>query len=259
MWRLLFFLLLYQSFTAQNIIKGRIQSEDNVPLNGVLVMNMASSERVVSDNEGNFSIPAKIGEELRFIRKGHERASVVVQVEHFQYFPLVKLKSIVQEIPQVEILALSGNLAKDSKLFNKENKVEKLRKQIGVPAPPEKPREKVYEVKDIFPSFGVGTMIAQIDIQAMYDVLSGENKKKKRLYEFEDMQDNIKWLRRELGEDYFKEMDIPENKISEFILFAITNDTKIANYVKAKNSGEIMLRLENVIPVFKERLQNKTK
>lgn len=255
MWRLLFFLFLYQSFTAQNIIKGRIQSEDNVPLNGVLVMNMTSSERVVSDNEGNFSIPANIGEELRFIRKGHERASVVVQVEHFQDFPLVKLKSIVQEIPQVEILALSGNLAKDSKLFNKENKVEKLRKQIGVPAPPEKPREKVYETKDILATL---KSAASLDIQGVYDVLSGENKKKKRLYEFEDMQDNIKWLRRELGEDYFKEIDIPENKISEFILFAITNDTKIANYVKAKNLGEIMLRLENVIPVFKERLQNKT-
>lgn len=131
MWRLLFFLLLYQSFTAQNTIKGRIQSEDNVPLNGVLVMNMTSSERVVSDNEGNFSIPANIGEELRFIRKGHERASVVVQVEHFQYFPLVKLKSIVQEIPQVEILALSGNLAKDSKKVGEAKRTTNMKIDLG--------------------------------------------------------------------------------------------------------------------------------
>jgi hypothetical protein len=57
---LLFLFLLAHSFYAQEYVFGKITSEQNLELSGVLILNTRTDEKTYSDSDGNFMISAKI-------------------------------------------------------------------------------------------------------------------------------------------------------------------------------------------------------
>ena len=56
---LLFLFILANSFYAQEYIFGKITSEQNIELSGVLILNTRTDEKAYSDSDGNFMISAK--------------------------------------------------------------------------------------------------------------------------------------------------------------------------------------------------------
>lgn len=242
-----FFLTIY--FFGQHKITGKTLSENDMIVASVLVVNISNDQKVYSNSLGEFSIEGSEKDEIRFVKKGYERASrKVVDVESSMNVVLVR---IPEEIEEVEIISTTGDLAKDSKRLTKIDKKEQLQKDIGLPKPPEKPREVPAEVKKVLLAAAFGN----VNVQAVYDLISGKSRRQKRWYKYEDVQDDILWIRKRIDDDDFVKDGIPVERISEFLEFSFIIRPEIRSYVKAKNISRVMFNLDEVIPVYVDRLK----
>lgn len=205
MWRLLFFLLLSQSFTAQNIIKGKVQSEDNVSLNGVLVINMNTNDKTTTDTEGWFSLFVKAGDEVRFIRNGYERGRILVTEQHLKQTNILSLKPVVQEIEEVKIVPLTGNLAKDSKRLGESKVITDRKIELGRYIKFHKSTREITKPKrgDFVQPKGLGFSIGKVKNQ------------------WENIH-LVEYLISVVEEDFFiTDLQLKKEEISAFLMFSI--------------------------------------
>lgn len=241
---LLFFYFGFYAFSQQ--VAGRVTNDSGVGLSSVLVVNISNQAKTYTDTNGNFQIPANTGDELRFVRENYYRLSQFIFTNNTSTFLNIELTKIPTEIAEVHIINLSGDLGKDSKMLTKKDKTAELEKEIGVPKPPEKPREKPAELEQIL----IPILVGQLNVQKVYDLISGKSRRQKNLYKYEDLQDKISWVKQNIEASYFTKLGIPENRISEFLQFSFSQNPIILDYVKAKNASAIALVLEELAPVY---------
>ena len=72
------------------------------------------------------------------------------------------------------------------------------------------------------------------------------------LYRYEDLQDNIAWIRERVEDDYFTKMNIPKDKISEFLQFSIGLKPDINRWIRARNLERVLFTLEDTFPKYLE-------
>ncbi|MFC7346824.1 carboxypeptidase regulatory-like domain-containing protein [Chryseobacterium zhengzhouense] len=248
-----FFFYITANFFCQQKVSGTIMSENDMVISSVLVVNMANDKKVYSNSSGEFSIEASEKDEIRFVKNGYERASR--RVYNLDVSMNVVLIRIPEEIEEVEIVSVTGNLSKDSKRLSKIDKKEQLQKDIGLPKPPEKLREVPAELNRVL----LGAAFGSINVQHVYDLISGKSRRQKRRYKYEDIQLDITWIRNRIDDEYFVKNEIPAEKILEFLEFSFIVKPEIRSYIKAKNINRVMFNLEEVIPVYVERLKENTK
>lgn len=213
-------------------------SEDEVLIPKVLIMNMTTNQKTYSDSYGKFSIEANIGDEIRFAKETYRFGKIVITSYNFL---VVKLEKIPQEIEEVKII--NKRLA--------ESQEEKLRKDIGLPKGPEKPREKPADLADDFLRIP-----PKVNIQNIYDAISGKSRRLKRLYKYEDLQEGLVWIKTNIDLEYFAEAGISPEKFNDFLMFSL-KDEKVLMYMKAKNVGGITVALDNHIGAYLERISKK--
>ncbi len=237
----LYFLLISISIFSQTI-SGVIVSEESARLPKTLIINMSSDQKVFSNEVGEFSINAKIGDEIRFVRENYDREKVIIKND---YFLTVRLSKIPIEIEEVEI--------ENKKLADA--KKEELRKSIGLPKGPDKPREKPADAVDdiVKPLIRIPPMV---NVQAIYDVVSGKSRRLKRLYKYEDLQEGLAWTQNNIDPEYFAEAGITPENLNDFLMFAL-QDEKVLRYMKAKNVGGMTVSLDNNIKAYLERITKK--
>ncbi len=195
---LLFFLIFVTHFKAQEYIFGKITSDQNIELSGVLVLNIRTDEKAYSDSNGNFMIIAKYNDNLRFVRQKFDRVTHLVKPEDFKNnIKIILVKSAV-EIEEVKLKpTLTGNLKEDitrvAILKTKLNK--EISKYIAEKSDPEilKPRRGEF-VQPVGEGFSIGKVSNQADKI--------------------DLADNFLEI---LGEDYFLDLGIKKNEITAFI------------------------------------------
>lgn len=250
---LLLILISVRIFSQQKI-SGKTVSENDMVITSVLVVNISNDKKAYSDADGNFEIEASANDEIRFSKEGYERSSRRV-VDPSSLLNVVLIR-IPEEIEAVEILNLTGDLNKDSKKLAKDDKVVKLQKNIGLPKPPEVAREKAPELSD---AFVIGFPMAAINVDALYKVISGDARRMKNLYKYEDLQRHLKWVISRLDAEYFMNLGIPEERVKEFLEFAFLDNPRSLDFVKSKNINGTIFEIEKVIPKFNERLKSQTK
>ncbi|SNV42777.1 TonB-linked outer membrane protein, SusC/RagA family [Chryseobacterium taklimakanense] len=236
---------------AQNI-PGKVVTDGEVPLSSVLIINMRTGQKTYTDGEGNFSIEALPKDELRFVKAGYERSAVTISSAESRVY--AHLRQAYHNIEEVKLNAvkLSGDLNRDSKLLAREDKTAQLKKNIGLPASPEKPREKPAElVDDVLKPLAFGVL----NIQGVYDIISGDARRKKHLYELEDQQSDVYWIRKRVSDDYFTNAGVPQRRIPEFIEFSFTENPKIRQLVKVRNLSGVLVEMEESFPVYILRLK----
>ena len=114
---LLFLFLISHSFYAQEYVFGKITSEQNLELSGVLILNTRTDEKAYSDSDGNFMISAKNNDALRFVKQKYDRITYSVKPEDFKNSIKITLMKSVVEIEEVEIKTkLTGNLTQITQL-----------------------------------------------------------------------------------------------------------------------------------------------
>ncbi|WP_148041686.1 hypothetical protein [Epilithonimonas hominis] len=236
--RLLFFYFLIISIAiCSQTISGTVISEESNPISKVLIVNMTSNQKVYSDNVGNFSIEGKIGDELRFAKERYKGEKIIISNNLFK----VVLQQLPQEIEEVKII--NKRLA--------ESQEEKLRTDIGLPKGPEKLREKPADLADDFLRIP-----PKVNIQNIYDAISGKSRRLKRLYKYEDLQEGLAWIQNNIDLEYFAEAGISPEKFNDFLMFAL-QDEKVLMYMKAKNIGGLTVSLDNHIGAYMEKIAKK--
>lgn len=246
---LLLFSLIFSNFYSQKI-SGLVRDEDGNALPATLVFNMATEEKIYTNLNGEFSIDATAGQEIRFVRSGFERNSKIITATDFTSNLNITLTRDAAEIEEVKIVRLTGDIHQDSKNLAKEDKVHQLQREIGVPLPPEKPREKAADFKkDV-----VGNLLnLAVSPQAVYDLISGDARRMKTEYRYEDMQDNIAWILARVDESYFTELGISPEKSKAFVQFSLGIEPEISRAVKAKNLSKVLFYFEETLPKFLTR------
>jgi hypothetical protein len=215
-------------------IGGKIIS-DSVDLKNVLVVNINSQAKTYSDSYGQFVITANIGDEIRFLKDGYDRKNIIVK-DSKELF--VTLSKQVIEIEEVEVKKkLSGNLGKDSKLFDENNKKVVLNNDLKVyfkaPSSAEllkaKPGEFVQPV-------GGGISFGKIDNKWV-------------------LTDLVEWIRENLKDDYFISMGLSFPEINPFLYYSLRtfNTKNILKYgfCDEQDVGNLKLHFETTFKIFK--------
>ncbi|CAI8936864.1 carboxypeptidase-like regulatory domain-containing protein [Chryseobacterium sp. IT-36CA2] len=258
-WRkiVLFLMMLCSTFIfSQQTVTGRIVDETGGNLSKVIVINMSTDKKVYSDAEGIFSINANPNDELRFVKEDFNRISRKVLTNGVNSPLFITLYMIPKDVGEVKIVKkLTGDLEADSRIVAKVDKGEQVRDAVGLPQPVGKMREKPAEVKSVL----LPILLGNLNVQGVYDLISGKARRQKRQYKYDDLQEHILWVRDRIDDDYFVKAGIPADRISEFIQFSFLAKPQVRTYVKAKNLSGVMLRLEETVPLFIERLKQNQK
>ncbi len=231
-------------------VRGKITDEDGNGLTSVTVMNISSDQKTYTNTDGTFSIDASAEDELRFIRAGYERASIQASYGIDKDLN-IKLTRIAHDIEEVKVPNITEDLTKDARSVEKADKGRVIQDAVGLPQPSGKMREKPAEVKDVL----IPIILGQLNVQGMYDLISGKARRQKRQYRYDDLQEDISWIRNRVEDEYFTKEGIPKERISEFIEFSFLIKPQTRTFVRAKNLAGALLRMEKMIPVFKTRLQ----
>ena len=235
---LLFLFILANSFYAQEYIFGKITSEQNIELSGVLILNTRTDEKAYSDSDGNFMISAKNNDALRFVKQKYDRITYSVKPEDFKNSIKITLIKSVVEIEEVEIKSkLTGNLREDARRVESVRKVKlnkEIAKYIAEKSDPEilKPRGGEF-VQPVGQGFSVGKVSNQADqIDLAEDFLEI------------------------LGEDYFTDLGLKKSEISGFI-FHVMNGLDLKNaykygYLKGSDIAQFRKQAEIKINDFRK-------
>ena len=235
---LLFLFILANSFYAQEYIFGKITSEQNIELSGVLILNTRTDEKAYSDSDGNFMISAKNNDALRFVKQKFDRVTYSLKPEDFKNSIKITLIKSVVVIEEVEIKTkLTGNLREDARRVESVRKVKlnkEIAKYIAEKSDPEilKPRGGEF-VQPVGQGFSVGKVSSKAD----------------RIDLAEDFLEI-------LGEDYFTDLGLKKSEISGFI-FHVMNGLDLKNaykygYLKGSDIAQFRKQAETKINDFRK-------
>jgi hypothetical protein len=247
---LIILLFLFVNVFSQQKITGKIIDEDGISLPAVTVMNISTDKKTYTSADGTFSIEASPSDEIRFIRSGFERASMKASYGLNKELNITLIR-IAQEIEEVEVSKITGDITKDSKAVAKVDKGKIVEDAVGLPQPVGKMRERPAEVKEVL----IPIILGQLNIQGMYDLISGDARRMKRQYRYDDLQEDILWIRDRVEDEYFTKEGIPKERISEFIEFSFVNKPQTRTFVRAKNLTGALSRMDEAIPVFVKRIK----
>ena len=201
------FLLLNLYFLkAQSLVSGRILNEERQALSNVQVLNMRNQTSAYSNAEGQFSIAALVGDELRVVAKQYNRYNLIVSKTNLEQEIIIQLSPAVREIAGVNIISKS--------------QIENMKNNIGVPAPPEKPREKVPTLKNTV-AIPVIPIAVAVNLNNLYKIISGDARRMKALYKYEDQQEYLGNMVNLLGDDFWEQSKIAKEKHAEFIQYLL--------------------------------------
>lgn len=247
---LIFIVFPFLNVFSQKTVEGSITDEDGVALPAVMVMNISSEKKTYTALDGTFSIEAAPEDELRFVRSGYERSSI--QAKYLtDKRSAIKLIRIAEPIEEVEIANLTGDIKKDSRKVAKIDKGKIVEEAVGLPQPVGKMRETPADIKQVL----LPILLGNLNIQGLYDLISGDARRMKRQYKYDDLQEDIFWIRERVEDEYFINEGIPKERISEFIEFSFLDKPQTRTFVRAKNLTGALSRMEDSFPAFVERLK----
>ena len=223
-------------------ISGKVETEEGLSIANVLVINIKTNEKVNTDENGKFTISAKLQNEIRFVKKGYDRVSHIVKSADFDKHILLQMRKSETIINEVVIIPKS--------------KIDRLKKDIEVPTVKKgtvfKPKPAKW--KDVVKIAPIPIAIA-FDINAFEELMTGNARRKKTRYKYEEMQADILQVKEFLGEEYFIENKIPSERIHEFLEFSIIEKPEIKKHMKTGNQTQIMMILEELFPIYYKRLK----
>ena len=236
---LLFFFTVFANLYSQEYIFGKVTSEQNTEIAGVLVINIKTDEETYTNKDGNFMIAAKSKDLLRFVKQKFDRVSYTIKPEDFQKSITINMQKATIEIDEVEIKnKLTGNLKDDiNKVENK--KKTKLNQEIS------KMNLEKTDLTILLPragefkqpkgeGFSVGT------IKDRWDTV--------------DVNQGYLYI---LGEDYFvEELGLKKEEVAHFIGYVMQSlnlkNIKKKGYFLSEDITKFQVLAEKKIKIFKE-------
>lgn len=247
-------LLIFGAVLNAQIFGGEVFLKDNsnLYLNQIYVTNLKTQKTVLADFNGDFRLDAKVGDVIRFTSIITERKDLkIVPSMMASYRNLVELKIAYTDIEEVFIpnFKVSGNLRKDVLALRTDKKQEELEKSIGLPKP------KGNGLPPELPVAGFSGGGLTFSLESIFDIVSGDRKKKQRLADYTIMSRDIKNIQEYFGDDYFTKLKIPKELIPNFLQFVYSSDNLKA-FIQSNNYEASQIYIEKYLPIYLARLKN---
>lgn len=229
-----------------------MRDNSSLYLNQIFVTNLNTQKTVLANYEGRFNIPAVVGDKIRFTSIISERKDITLTAEMLKSNrTMIELLIAYIEIEEVVLnrFRATGNLKKDLLALDQVNKVEEIQKMIGLPRPKgdgTSPTQPIADLRDGGLTFS---------LESIYDVITGEKKKKERTAAYENMNNTVKNIRQYFGDEYFVRLKIPTNLIDNFLMFVYTSDN-LDRLIQNNRYEVIAFSIERFLPVYLKRLKN---
>ncbi|MFT3918656.1 hypothetical protein [Cloacibacterium sp.] len=248
---LLFFFSIFINSYSQEYVFGKVISEQNIELSGVLVINIKTDEKTYTDQDGNFIISAKNGDVIRFVKQKFDRVSYNIQPEDFNKSIKINMIKSQIEIEEIELKTkLTGNLAKDVKNLSPSKKTLALNQELNAYM-----REKPFPTLRTPTAFEKPSVNAvQIDIKsaiALVAKLIKGNRKPEFIPNENLTKGFLMKVRYNLTDNYFHEMGLKTEEIDSFLKFANNRLQLTKNYYNNFNLVKIQLQLEGILEAYK--------
>ena len=212
----------FSLFAQQKWVQGNIIIDNsNEIAEGVYVTNKRTKHTTKSNFAGIFFLQAQVNDTIIFQSEWYENRNIILKPLLFSKDQIV-VHLGMQTINLGEALIsrkLTGILEKDVYLGKKEDDVTRLYRILNVD-PDVKPMKDTSALKAGLLDGDI--RLTGLDVGRMFDVFSGNLRKRKALIDYESQSYKISEIRSYFGDNYFKiELNIPSYKINEFILTAI--------------------------------------
>ncbi|MFV8371115.1 hypothetical protein [Flavobacterium sp. LB2P74] len=241
---------LYLAFVATNVaaqetsrikLKGKVTSDVSV-LEGIYVINLKSEQALVTDNEGNFSILARVGDTLLFTEGQFKEIRVSLTLKDFEQEMLaVKMMPVVNQLR--EVIVRNGINAVSMGIVPKGQK-------IYTPA-----ERKLYTASNLNATANAGTMMGgSISADPLLNWFSGRTKMLKKEVEVEKKESYLRQLENMFTVDYFvNTLKIPAKYVKGFEYYIVENE-RFVTVLKSKNvtmttflMGELATKYKEII------------
>lgn len=248
------FLMLTQFISAQEkLVKGIIiiDIEDSSP-EDIYVTNSRTNLTSITDLTGSFAIHAVAGDSL-LIRSAFYESRKFYITENLFKKDILTIHLNLQPIALDEAVItqkLTGFLDKDAKYNPKKDQIADLYKELGVNPDASKLRDS----SDF--KFGDDITLTSLNVEKMFEVFNGDLRRRQNLYKFEGTEIVIMAIKEYFGDEYFTaDLNIPKEKIREFIFFAYESTTIQSDYENG-NYLKIMQSFSKVAPLYLDRLRS---
>ncbi|MFA7617064.1 MAG: hypothetical protein WCY16_10845 [Weeksellaceae bacterium] len=252
----LFFSIGLWSFSdaQEKLINGRIIIDiENESADGIYVTNSRTGISAVTDLTGSFTLHAQEGDELLIRSYIYESRKFILGKNVFNS-KLVTIHLNLQPIILDEAVLtkkLTGYLDIDAKYDPSKDKIAKLYKDLGFNPDAGKTKDSTALLPwNEYEPF-------KLNVEGLFGAITGDNRRKRNLNEFEDREKRIQNIKDYFGESYFvDDLNIPKEKIREFVFFSFET-TNIPEHYMNGNYLSIMLELGKSSKVYLRRLNFK--
>lgn len=253
---LIFFcLFIFSNIQAQEkLLTGRIIIDiDDESAEGIYITNKTTKITTITDLTGSFRIHGEAGDELLIQSYLYESRKFIITQSvmdkgfvniHLNLQPIVLEEAVIMQ-------KLTGYLDIDAKYDTKE-KVTKLKKDLGLPL-----KDKQKDSVDMRP-WNEYTPFT-LNVEGILGAITGDTRRKRNLYYYEDKEERIVNIKDYFGETYFvNDLKIPKEKIRDFLFYAFET-SKIPEYYTSGNYLSIMVELSKASKVYQKRLDSWSK
>lgn len=208
----------------QKWIQGNIIIDNSEEVaEGVYVTNKRTNHTTKSNFAGTFFIQVQPNDTLIFRSDWYENRNIILRPVLYNKDQIV-VHLAIKTINLSEALItkkLTGILEKDVTIGKREDDVTRLYRLLNV-NPDIKPMKDTAALKTGL--FNGDIRLTGMDVGRIYDVFSGDLRKRKALIDYENKAYKISEIRAYYGDNYFKiDLNIPGYKINEFIETALLN------------------------------------
>lgn len=230
---------------GQTVFSGKTIDDEGNNQGGIQVYNMRTGTSVVTNSDGDFNIGAQTGDEIRIVSTHFLRINIILTEEQLKNKQLIRLAPFVKEIAGVQIDKISMK-----------DRVTMMQNNIGLPPPPKKPREvPPPTAKQVG---GLKYALSNLNLNNLYKNISGDARRMRSLYRYEDAEENLNWVIEGLGNDYFEANNIPKDRQKEFIQYVMGKENLMLP-IRARNITGVEFALSRYAPDFVKFIQPKSR
>ncbi|HAR74335.1 MAG TPA: hypothetical protein DCR77_13150 [Flavobacteriaceae bacterium] len=250
---LIFGLISTFSFAQTTLITGKVVIDDGVvgqdAVDHILILNEMTNARVLTNENGMFSIKASVGDELMITHDFYIERKIKITSDIFTKGMLtIHLNIETIELAEARINTLDKNFKNNIKLEH--GKVDELYDNLNLGFDPN------LRFRKINPN-----MTSTINNNGLLDPslwiasISGQKKKDKKQNEYFKKVDKIKDLENYFTSNCFIEtLNIPENKVTDYVRYCYAN-FELEKLVKENKYDKITEILEEQAPKYLEMIK----
>jgi hypothetical protein len=257
--------ILFCSYSAAQRVelKGQLIANDEVE--GIHILNKTAAKYDISNEKGQFIIPAKVNDTIYISGLKYIIKEVIVNTENVNTGIInVNLEEKINELDQVVVGKIfTGSLQSD--IENSDAKPEINFYDLGLPGSTKLPMTQ-NERKLFDAGSGPTAMIMGgpfggglgVNFHKLLNAISGRTKKLKNIVELDNRDKCITRLRREYETIIFENDSLADNLKTEFFLFAQETDGFL-QMCNRKNDIEAIIFLKDKLKAYQFRRETEPK